>query len=278
MMSIGRFARQSGLSIGALRYYAEIDLLIPAQVDPDTGYRYYADEQVAWARLIAALRDLDVPLGLIRQLRDATPAEIRARLAHHRADLDAAIWRLQRTAHRLQHFIENEETIMATSTFTLDPDDERHLAATLFNHVWTLLERTDRGQREDDEMLHAAHASRHHWGAVGGPVQWARGEWQCSRVYAVLARTEPALHHGRRCLALAEQYDLGPFDIGYGHEAIARAYWTDGRRDDAQRHIELGYAAADKITDTEERDLLRSDLVDITSLPTKPRVSAPGER
>jgi protein phosphatase len=57
-MSIGRFARRSGLSIGALRHYAEIGLLVPARVDPDSGYRYYAEEQLDAARLIAVLRDL----------------------------------------------------------------------------------------------------------------------------------------------------------------------------------------------------------------------------
>ncbi len=76
-MSIGRFARRAGLSIGALRHYAEIGLLRPARVDPDTGYRYYAEEQLDTARLIARLRDVDVPLALIREVRDAPPDVLR---------------------------------------------------------------------------------------------------------------------------------------------------------------------------------------------------------
>ena len=39
LLTIGRFARLSGLSIGALRHYDELDLLRPARVDPETGYR-----------------------------------------------------------------------------------------------------------------------------------------------------------------------------------------------------------------------------------------------
>src|SRR5947209_20503552 len=111
LMSIGRFARRAGLSIGALRHYAETGLLVPARVDPGTGYRYYAEEQLDPARRIALLRDLDVPLALIRELRDAPPDELRRRLARHRADLDARVWRLQRTAHRLRQFIDNEEIV-----------------------------------------------------------------------------------------------------------------------------------------------------------------------
>ena len=83
---------------------------------------------------------------------------------------------------------------MPASPFTLDPDDERRLAVTLFNHTWRLMERTDRSALEDDEILHSTHASRAHWGVVGEPMHWARGEWQCARVYAVLGRAEPALH------------------------------------------------------------------------------------
>jgi hypothetical protein len=83
-------------------------------------------------------------------------------------------------------------------------------------------------------------------------------------VYAVLGRPEPALHHGRRCLALAEEHELSAFDLGCGHEAIARAYRVAGSVEDMQRHLALGYAAADKITDDEERELLRSDLDSVT--------------
>jgi hypothetical protein len=144
--------------------------------------------------------------------------------------------------------------------FTLDPDDERRLAATLFNHTWTLLERTDRGVMDDDEMIHTAHASARHWRVVGEPVQFARSEWLCSRVYAVLGRAEPALHHGRRCLALAEEHELGPFDVACGHEALARASRVAGATDDVRRHLDLGYAVLEKITDGEEREMMRADL------------------
>ncbi len=64
--------------------------------------------------------------------------------------------------------------------------DHRQLGVDLFNHVWTLLDAPERTREQDDEMLHASHASRHHWAQVGGPEHLARGEWQLSRVYVVL--------------------------------------------------------------------------------------------
>jgi DNA-binding transcriptional MerR regulator len=41
LLSIGRFAFASGLTVKALRHYAEIGLLRPAHVAGSSGYRYY---------------------------------------------------------------------------------------------------------------------------------------------------------------------------------------------------------------------------------------------
>jgi hypothetical protein len=153
---------------------------------------------------------------------------------------------------------------MPVKPLTLDPDEQRRLAATLFNHVWDLLEKPDRSAADDDEMLHGAHASRYHWGVAGEPVYWARGEWQCSRVYAVLGRFEPALHHAGRCLELGMQYGLGPFDIGVAHEAIARSYRIAGDAAKVAGHVALGQAEAAKITDGDDRAILDADLASLT--------------
>ncbi|MGX9890592.1 MerR family transcriptional regulator [Streptomyces sp. NPDC002276] len=82
MLTIGAFARACRLSPKALRLYDELELLRPARVDPDTGYRYYAVEQLERARLVAWLRRLGMPLASIREVCALEPAaaarEIRA--------------------------------------------------------------------------------------------------------------------------------------------------------------------------------------------------------
>ncbi|HJY55725.1 MAG TPA: hypothetical protein VJ418_05025 [Streptosporangiaceae bacterium] len=145
----------------------------------------------------------------------------------------------------------------------LDAGVERQLAAGLFNQVWVLLDKPDRGGGDDDQMIHAAHASRYHWGAIGGPGQWARGEWQCSRVYAVLGRAEPALHHARRCLELATGHDLGPFDVGAAHEALARCYQIIGDTGKTAEHVALARAQSASIADADDRAILDSDLASL---------------
>ena len=71
---------------------------------------------------------------------------------------------------------------------TLDVEVETRLAASLFNGVWALMEKSDRTPDDDLLMIHMAHASCYHWGRVGTAVNFVRGEWQCSRVYATLGR------------------------------------------------------------------------------------------
>ena len=87
----GQFGRATRLSPKALRLYATQGLLVPARVDPATGYRYYRPEQIGRALLIARLRRLDLPLARIATLLDLAPeprdAELRAWLAAQRLEL-----------------------------------------------------------------------------------------------------------------------------------------------------------------------------------------------
>ena len=82
LVSIGEFARRSRLSPKALRLYDELGLLVPAEVDAETGYRWYADTQLEQARVVAMLRRIRVPLARIRDMLAVDPAtaaeEIRA--------------------------------------------------------------------------------------------------------------------------------------------------------------------------------------------------------
>lgn len=63
LLPIGIFARLTRISVRMLRHYAEHGLLIPAWVDPGSGYRYYTAEQQQTARHIAALRDAAFPIA-----------------------------------------------------------------------------------------------------------------------------------------------------------------------------------------------------------------------
>lgn len=64
-LRIGEFAKLVGCSVVSLRYYEEIGALLPAYVDPDTGYRYYTAQQTYQARLVRICIDVGIsPKGL----------------------------------------------------------------------------------------------------------------------------------------------------------------------------------------------------------------------
>jgi DNA-binding transcriptional MerR regulator len=83
LMSIGEFARRSRLSPKALRLYDELGLLEPARVDDDSGYRYYSASQLDRARLIAALRQLQIPLAEIKLIVSLEPDAAAERIGAH---------------------------------------------------------------------------------------------------------------------------------------------------------------------------------------------------
>ncbi|MEE2751708.1 MAG: hypothetical protein VX519_09780 [Myxococcota bacterium] len=142
--------------------------------------------------------------------------------------------------------------------------EHRRLAVDLFNHVWTLIEAEDRGPREVDEMIHAAHASRYHWGVAGTPLHCARGEWQISRVYAVLGRGEPASWHARRYLEFCESNECSAFDKGFAHESMSRAAAHLGNVDECAEHIRKARLISSDIDNEEDRNYLLSELATIS--------------
>jgi DNA-binding transcriptional MerR regulator len=104
LLGIGAFALFSGLSIDALRHYDEIGLLTPASVDPSTGYRRYRPGQISQARLICALRAIDLPLDMVREVLAAPESEgAREVLRRHREQLlkrAQALTQIARTVDR----------------------------------------------------------------------------------------------------------------------------------------------------------------------------------
>ncbi|MFD8911295.1 MerR family transcriptional regulator [Streptomyces sp. NPDC059575] len=91
LLTIGAFAARSRLSPKALRLYDRRGLLAPARVDEVTGYRYYRAGQIERARLVALLRQLDMPLAEVARVLEAEGPEAAARLATYWADVEARI-------------------------------------------------------------------------------------------------------------------------------------------------------------------------------------------
>ncbi|MFI6517864.1 MerR family transcriptional regulator [Spirillospora sp. NPDC050679] len=92
LMPIGGFARRTGLTPSALRFYADSGLLPPVEVDPVSGYRYYAAGQVERAVALRRLREITMPLAAVGAVLDAEPGEASRLIDEHVAKVagDAA--------------------------------------------------------------------------------------------------------------------------------------------------------------------------------------------
>jgi DNA-binding transcriptional MerR regulator len=70
-LSIGDVARQTGLSVHALRFYEREGLLVSPQIARGTGgHRRYTPDDVKWLGICIKLRRSGMPLAKIRRLAE----------------------------------------------------------------------------------------------------------------------------------------------------------------------------------------------------------------
>lgn len=116
MLKIGDFSKLSLVSIKALRYYDELGLLKPVQVDEFTGYRYYSTSQLTRLNRILALKDMGLALEQIAQLldQDLTPDQVRGMLKLKRVELEQQMAEGQQRLERINAWLHSfeQEAIM----------------------------------------------------------------------------------------------------------------------------------------------------------------------
>lgn len=141
----------------------------------------------------------------------------------------------------------------------------RHFAKSCFNETWELLERDDRSESDNEEMIHTAHASRWHWLKSGDatPENHAVRDWQLARVYAVAGRAVPASRYAAESLVWCEQHDLDPFYTAYAYEALARAAAVGERWDDRDHYVRLAEEMTARVDDRDSGQMVLDDLASI---------------
>ena len=104
MFRIGEFSKICQVPVSALRYYADIGLLEPAQIDDTSGYRYYTFEQLPALNRILALKDLGLALNQIGDIlqQGVSGEQIEEMLNHKQAELQQAVDETQAQLRRVQ--------------------------------------------------------------------------------------------------------------------------------------------------------------------------------
>jgi len=110
-VSVGRFAIMTHLSVKTLRHYHQVGLLEPARVDPATGYRYYALDQLPTAQLIRRLRDLKMPIADVRSVLVARePSQRNELISNHMDRLEAELSETRSAVDSLRVLLEAART------------------------------------------------------------------------------------------------------------------------------------------------------------------------
>ncbi|MEU9157035.1 MerR family transcriptional regulator [Streptomyces sp. NPDC048417] len=118
MRSIGEMARDSGLGVSALRFYDRAGVLVPAWVDPVSGYRWYEPEQLEEARLLARLRRAGMPLADIRLVlaswSGADTDLVRKLLTAHLRRLERSLSDARGEFSTLRALLDHRENVMTS--------------------------------------------------------------------------------------------------------------------------------------------------------------------
>jgi DNA-binding transcriptional MerR regulator len=262
MIRIGEFSKISQVSIKTLRYYDEVGLLKPVQVDPFTGYRYYTFEQLPQLNRILALKDLGFSLEEIAQFTSQAlpPAELRGMLRLKRAELRSQVQeeleRLERVETRLRQ-LEQEEP-MATYEVVIKKLEPQWIASVRDvipsypeqGHLWDELMRDTRNLQAaiSGPCLTIYHADEPEIDAevcepVSGPLK-ASGRVKVYELPGVAAAAS-TVHHGpfqtlsQAYTALLKWIEANGYRVSGPCREVYLTPAQNGRQDDPQTVTEI---------------------------------------
>ena len=119
MLSIGEFSNICKVSAKTLRYYAEIGLLEPSEVNPDNGYRYYTIEQLEKMLFINRLKAYSFSLDEIKtilQLEEIQDDNLYLAFIHKKKEIEKQLHNYRKLLTQLEDdisAIEQGKSIMS---------------------------------------------------------------------------------------------------------------------------------------------------------------------
>lgn len=110
MISIGEFSNICGVSTKALRYYAEIGLILPNEINPENGYRYYSIEQLDTMLFIKRLKSYDFSLEEIKEIlaqEEVLDEVLYQSLIQKKKDMEVQLQKFELKMNQLKYDINN---------------------------------------------------------------------------------------------------------------------------------------------------------------------------
>ncbi|AZV58682.1 MerR family transcriptional regulator [Clostridium sp. AWRP] len=110
LYQIGKVSKICNIPIKTLRYYDEIELLIPRKIDPDSNYRYYSNDQLALVLVIKHFKEAGFSLKEIKVLLGRENLEYNTRKINEKCiEIDNKINDLKMLKQKLQFFIKESK-------------------------------------------------------------------------------------------------------------------------------------------------------------------------
>jgi DNA-binding transcriptional MerR regulator len=108
--TIGQMSKLHNIPVKTLRFYDEIGLFKPAEVDRENGYRYYSVEQFKVLDIINYLKMFGVPLKEIKkQISNRDIRDFLETMHHHKKITEATIAELEKAKKKLEERIREME-------------------------------------------------------------------------------------------------------------------------------------------------------------------------
>lgn len=110
MLSIGEFSNICKVSTKTLRYYEEIGLILPEEVNPENGYRYYAIEQLETMLFINRLKAYHFSLDEIKKIlqsEELQEEKLYAALIGKQREMEKELLEAERTLNQMKDDIAN---------------------------------------------------------------------------------------------------------------------------------------------------------------------------
>jgi hypothetical protein len=153
--------------------------------------------------------------------------------------------------------------MLDTYTLGMTSIDDKALASQLFNRCWELLEQDERSEDDNVELLTSALTSRFHWLIAGGPEQWIVSDWMVARAAGATGSFDTALRFALRAYEAARTNESPDWLVASSAEGVARAYAEAGNAEEFTNWAALAGRLVEVIVDTENKNLIESQLADI---------------
>ena len=127
MLSIGEFSKICKVSTKTLRYYAEIGLILPSEINPENGYRYYAIEQLETMLLIIRMKSYNFSLEEIKQMiksGELNEEKLYVALTRKWEDMKKQLHEQEKSLHQLECDISNLKNGKSIMSYLDDIDVE----------------------------------------------------------------------------------------------------------------------------------------------------------